>query len=176
MNQFSTSGESVEIELQSREVVLIDPVYLQRIADDESRLQNLSTKNSKDFIKEVKMTFFPYGGGSLIGFKEVDSGMRTFHLDLNDIKQWDSDDNPESERLGAEKVITTFGIDSASFLLFDFKNFLNLLKAIPFDDLHSIDSMTAADFIKEVNSKIGNKGWAYVQTPLASGSHISYHC
>lgn len=162
MRQYSSGGTSIELELLSGHLLFIDPLYLQQITGDVTQIEKSISGNKKELVINLENQFFPYGGGTLLGYKYVDKDAGTYLLELTAIKSWDPDNDNENA-LAVSKDITTFGLDSSSFLILDIQNLDELINRLTFDGLvEALLSGNPGKYFDEVNNAIGNKGWAYI--------------
>ena len=170
MTQFSSTGNDIEIDNLSGELIFIDPLYLGEIAEAFDSIKNKDKRSGKEFIKLIEEAIFPYGGGTLIGFKTVDKDSRIYRFRLDSMSNFD-DENEEIEFQASQKDITTVGIDSASFLILDLKNFEMLMTLIKYDDLAEL-TIDNNLYFEAINRRIGNKGWGYVTSPGCDSGYI----
>jgi len=71
----------------------------------------------------------------------------------------------------AQKDITTVAVDSASFLIVDFKDFEQLLFLVKYDDLAELTEERSLYF-ETINRQLGNKGWGYVLSPGVDSGYV----
>ena len=162
MEQYSTDNSPVELELLSGHLLFVDPLYFQDIIDNYQQVDVSAIVDKRELVKVFEETFFPYGGGGLLGYKYIDKETNTFLFDPSKLKKWDPD-HKEQHSLAQQKQITTFGLDAASFLVIDFDNFEKLIGLITYDSL--IDALLANQLDKyfdTINKQLENKGWAYI--------------
>ena len=162
MQQFSTDNSPVELELLSGHLLFVDPLYFQDIIDNYSQVDTSLIADKRELVKAFEETFFPYGGGGLLGYKYIDKKEGIYLFDPSKLKKWDTD-NDQQRLLAQQKEITTFGLDTASFLIVDLINLENLISAINYDNL--IDALLGKqldNYFKAINKQLGNKGWTYV--------------
>lgn len=163
MQQFSSDGSPVEIELLSGSLLFIDPLYLQEIANHMPSVKSFPAGNKIHLVQQLEKEVFPYSGGRLLGYKEVAG--HTYTLHLSRLKRFDHT-NKEKEQRSFRKEITAFASDSGSFLILDLANFDTLLKMLQYDDLTSAAlEGRFATYQEKVNDALGNKAWAYVLSP-----------
>jgi hypothetical protein len=161
-SQFSKDNSPVELELLSGHLLFCDPLYFQSIIEGYHHLGISATANPKEIIKNSEEKLFPFGGGWLLGYKYIDPKLKIYRFDPYCLKRWDTT-GKDQNLLAQKKEITTFGLDTTSFLIIDFQNIAKLVEAISYDSL--IDALLANEldnFIQKVNIQIGNKAWAYV--------------
>ena len=162
MQQFSTDNSPVELELLSGHLLFADPLYFQDIIDNYSQVDSSAITDKRELVKVFEETFFPSGGGGLLGYKYIDKKANTYLFDPSKLKKWDTNDD-QQRSLAQQKQITTFGLDTASFLIVDFDNLENLISIINYDSL--IDALLGNQldkYFKTINKQLGNKGWTYV--------------
>lgn len=162
MQQFSTDNSPAELELLSGHLLFADPLYFQDIIDNYSKFDTSAISDERELIKVFEETLFPYGGGELLGYKYIDKKSTTYLFDPKELKRWDTDDEQQST-LAQQKQITTFGLDTASFLIVDLDNLEKLISLIDYGSL--IDALLGNQldkYFETINKQIGNKGWAYV--------------
>ena len=162
MQQFSTNNSPVELELLSGHLLFADPLYFQNIIDNYSQINTSGISDKRELVKVFEETFFPYGGGGLLGYKYVDKKVNTYLFDPSKLQKWDTDDKHQCA-LAQQKQITTFGLDTASFLIVDFDNFEKLISIVNYDSL--IDALLGKQldkYFETINKQLGNKGWTYV--------------
>lgn len=166
MQQYSEQGTPAELEILSGHILFIDPLYLENIREDYDSVVPLpSVTTSPEFVQALEERFFPYGGGSLLGYLNAGVNNSTFKLNIKSLVFNDFQD-AEKEQLLIQKKITGFSTDFGAFLLMDLSNFFKLLNLTRVEDL--IDASEAGElqlYIDRINSSIGNKGWAYVSNP-----------
>ena len=164
MQQISTDNSPIELELISGHLLFVDPLYFQDIIDGHSQVDINSLTDRRELVKQLEEKLFPYGGGGLLGYKFFDKCPDNYSFDPNTLKKWNEDEvKNELELLSQQKQITTFGVDTASFLIIDLSNFEKLIQLITYDSL--IDALLSDKldkYFEQVNDKLGNKGWAYV--------------
>ena len=114
MNQFSGDGSPIELELISGQLIFIDPLYLEdiRIAVE---MKEVDTIQEKIDIQSIEAKEFPYGGGTLIGYKQLDRNLLTYKLDIHEIIAINLD-NEELEEKAINKEITTSQLTPPHFL------------------------------------------------------------
>lgn len=162
MQQFSTDNSPVEFELISGHLLFADPLYFQDIIDNYSQVDTSAISDKRELVKVFEETFFPYGGGGLLGYKYVDKKLNTYLFDPTKLKKWDTDDEQQCA-LAQQKQITTFGLDTASFLIIDFDNLKKLINMLSYDSLIDAYLGNLLDkYFETINGQIGNKGWTYV--------------
>ncbi|MEO6612533.1 MAG: hypothetical protein ABIT05_05555 [Chitinophagaceae bacterium] len=166
MKQFSTTGEGIEIEIITGELFFIDPLYLGKIATTPDRIKNTEKSRAKEYIKWLEKEFFPFGGGTLIGYKLVPKDTGIYSFDLKSMKLFD-EDNEELESQSVQKNITSFGVDSGSFLIIDWVNFQKIFELVKFDDL-----LPDQQYFDNINQQLGNKGWGYVLSPGIDSGYV----
>jgi hypothetical protein len=162
MQQYSTDNSPVELELLSGHLLFVDPLYFQDIIDNYKKAGAPKINDKRELVKFFEETFFPYGGGGLLGYKNIDKKMNTYSFDPARLKKWDTD-NKEQRLLAQQKQITTFGLDTASFLIVDFDSFDKLVTLLTYDNL--VDALLANQLDKYfnfINKELDNKGWAYI--------------
>ena len=162
MQQFSTDNSPVELEILSGHLLFADPLYFQDIIDNYSQVDTSAVSDKREVVKIFEERFFPYGGGGLLGYKYIDKKEKSYLFDPSKLKKWDSGDDKQ-HLLTQQKQITTFGLDTASFLIIDFDNFERLISLINYDNL--IDALLANQldkYFETINKQLGNKGWTYV--------------
>ncbi|NII28112.1 hypothetical protein HB364_23720 [Pseudoflavitalea sp. X16] len=162
MLQYSTNSSPIEIQLVSGHLLLIDPLYFQDIIDKFQSIDMPSVPNEKEFVRFLEDNIFPYGGGGLLGYKYVSEKKGSFKFNPASLKKWDP--SKESDRdLAKSKDITTIGVDSASFIIIDLKNFEKLTKILTYDDITTAQQYDKLDiYFDAINKIIGNKGWALI--------------
>jgi hypothetical protein len=167
MNQFSNIGTPVQVEVISEQLLFIDPAYFEEIAATIHEMKDIPRSDMKIFIREVEQRAFPYGGGSLLGFRQLKDGSNIYELNPISVTHYDSDEPKGKiiEKQAIQKSITAFGIDSASFLIIDLANLDALLPLLYSDDLFDLNDDPANGYIDKINSALGNRGWAYVSSP-----------
>jgi hypothetical protein len=161
MQQFSTDNSPIELEVLSGHLLFADPLYFQDIIDNYSQVDTSTIVDKRELIKVFETTFFPYGGG-LLGYQYIDKETNPYLFDPSKLKKWNTNDKKQHS-LAQQKQITTFGLDTASFLIVDFDNFEKLISLITYDSL--IDALLANQLDKyfdTINKQLKNKGWAYV--------------
>ena len=162
MQQFSTDNSPIELELLSGHLLFVDPLYFQNIVDNYSQVDTSAIADKRELVKVFEETFFPYGGGGLLGYKYIDKKENTYLFDPSKLKKWDTDDGGDRSH-AQQKKITTFGLDTASFLIVDIDNLEKLISLINYDSL--IDALLENQldkYFETINMQIGNKGWTYV--------------
>lgn len=118
----------------------------------------------RELIEIFKMSFFPYGGGELLGYKFIDSKTGSYVFDPSKLKKWNRDGNERSS-LAQPKEVTIFGLDTASFLIIDLQNLEMLINLLSYESL--IDALIEDKlnfYFDAINGKLGNKGWAFVSS------------
>ncbi|WP_431213852.1 hypothetical protein ACQ86N_02835 [Puia sp. P3] len=167
MNQFSNNGRPIRMDVISGQLLFIDPAYFEDIAGSVDGLQDIPRSDMKSFIKEVEKRVFPYGGGSLIGFRQLEEDVKTYDFDPILVTHYDSGEaqGEAIEKQAINKSITAFGTDTASFLVIDLANFDALLPLLHSDDLFDLPDNIVNGYIEKINSCLGNRGWAYVSSP-----------
>ena len=164
MKQFSSDNSPVELEILSGHLLFIDPLYFQDIIDEQSKFDSSSFVDKRALVRQFEEKIFEHSGGVLLGYKIVDRNIRSYLFDPNTIKKWDYN-NSEQEVLAQQKVITTFGIDTASFLIIDLENYEKLINLISYDTLiDAVLSNQLDTYFDKINEELGNKGWAYVES------------
>ena len=164
MKQFSNNGNPLEIQNVSGKLIFIDPIYFNQIVHAFDTIKDAVMADPKEYILFLEQRFFPYGGGALIGFKDIGKLASVYKLDIKSIKL--CADNEQLDEQGALKNITTFVIDSGSFLLFDFINFEKLTKLVKYEDLiYLANDARTIEYIRNLNDQLGNKGWSYIISP-----------
>ena len=169
MRQSTNDGSPVELELISGELLFVDPLYYQKIKTDKSKIANWSKEDMLGFIKNLEEKIFPYGGGTLLGYKKVSHEDGLFRFDISAVQPFDEDDI-ELESLAVAKEITAFSTDSGTFLILDISNFDRMLDCISYDEL--IDATLEGEleaYFHLMNARIGNQGWAFVRSPGVNG-------
>jgi len=162
MQQFSTDNSPVEFELLSGHLLFVDPLYFQDIIDNYSQVDTSAIPDKRELVRVFEKTFFPYGGGELLGYKYVDKKSNTYLFDPTQLRKWDADDEQQGE-LAQQKQITTFGLDTASFLIIDLDILEKLVSIINYDNLINAYFEKQLDkYFDTINNKIGNKGWSYL--------------
>lgn len=124
----------------------------------------------RELIKVFEETIFSYGGGGLLGYKQVDKKEETYLFDPAKLKKWNTDDEQQNN-LARKKEITTFGLDTASFLIVDLENLEKLINVINYDSL--IDALLGNQldkYFKMINENLGNKGWCYLVSIGVNGT------
>ena len=171
MTQISTQGNEIEIDIVSGEFLLnIDPLYLEEIAEGFDKVKNFQKGSSKDLIKLMEETFFPHGGGDLLGYKQINKALKTYKFDLRLMSKFD-DRNEKLKLRAIQKEIAPVGVDSASFLILDMINLELLAHLIKIDDLADLDE-DENTYVERINAKIGNKGWGYVSSPGIDSGYV----
>jgi len=167
MNQLSTRGKPIQMELISGHLLFVDPIYFDEIAALGDELKNIPRSHPKTFIQEVEKRAFPYGGGTLLGFGQIQDEYKTYELDIHSITYYhrDKPDGQMIEARATDKSITFFGVDSASFLIIDLANFDALLPILRADDLFDMIGDPTNTYIDKINSVLGNRGWAFIVSP-----------
>ena len=161
MQQYSTDDLSIELEILSGDLLFIDPLYFQDIVNDCDNFSAFATSDRRELIKLLEEKFFPYSGGSLLGYKSIDKKAITYRFVTSELKKWNT--NSLEKALAQEKLITTFVVDTASFLIIDLDNFEQLLKLLTYDDLvDAFLSHRLKNYFKTINSGLKNQGWAYL--------------
>ncbi|RSK50862.1 hypothetical protein [Hymenobacter rigui] len=180
MQQYSCNGEPIELEILTGHLLFIDPLYLENIREESGNMGfDNATEDPAAFLQLLENEFFPYGGGCLLGFKNVFKSAGPFRLSVEQIQRIDGT-NSTLEQLSVEKKITAFSSDFGACVILDLVNFSALLQLLTIEDI--IDA-TESDFPlyqERINRAIGNKGWAYIQNPgiengfgfAGSGSYI----
>ena len=163
MSQISTQGNEIDIDILSGEFLFIDPLYLDEIAEGFDKVKNFQKGSNKDLIKLIEETFFPHGGGDLLGYKLLNKDLKTYKFDLSLMSEFDGR-NEKLNLQAKQKDITTIGVDSGSFLILDMINLEMLAHLIKFDDLADLDE-DEDTYVERINAQIGNKGWGYVSSP-----------
>jgi hypothetical protein len=167
MSQFSNDGKPIQMEVISGHLLFIDPAYFQEIAENIDEMKDIPRSDTQLFIREVENRVFPYGGGSLLGLRQLENGSGMYELDPVSLTRY-SDEEPEGEMIekkAAQKSITAFGVDSAAFLIIDLANFEALLPIMNFDDLFDLNDDKVSRYIDKINTDLGNRGWAFVSSP-----------
>lgn len=162
MKQFSTDNSPVEFELISGHLLFADPLYFQDIIENYSQVDTSAIPDKRELVRVFEKTFFPYAGGGLLGYKYVDKKSNTYLFDPTKLKKWDTE-NKQQCALAQQKQITTFGLETASFLIVDFDNLEKLINILDYDSL--IDAYLGNQlnkYFETINEQIGNKGWTYV--------------
>lgn len=162
MQQISTDNSPIELELISGHLLFVDPIYFQDIIDGLSQVNSNSLTDRRELVRQLEEILFPDGGGGLLGYKFFDSHAGNYSFDPNTLKKWNEAES-EQELLAEHKQITTFGVDTASFLIIDLGNFEKLIQYITYDSL--IDALLSNQlekYFEQINDKLGNQGWAYV--------------
>lgn len=162
MQQFSTDNSPVELELLSGHLLFADPLYFQDIIDNYSQVDSSAIADKRELVKVFEETFFPYGGGGLLGYKYIDKKTNAYLFEPSKLKKWNTDDDLQRS-LAKQKQITTFGLDTASFLIVDLDNLENLISLINYENL--IDALLGNQldkYFETINNQLGNKGWVYV--------------
>ena len=151
-------------------MLFADPLYFQDIIYNYSQIDASSKTNIRELVKVFEETIFPYGGGGLLGYKQVDKKEDTYLFDPAKLKKWDADDERQSN-LAREKEITTFALDTVSFLIVDFENLGKLISLINYDSL--IDALLGNHldkYFETINENLGNKGWCYLVSIGVNGT------
>ncbi len=162
MQQFSIDGRQVQLEVLSGHLLFIDPLYFQEIAENYHKVDTASFLDKKELVVFIEKTFFPYADSELLGYKYVGESSVTFSFDQATLKKRDLD-NVEENFLAMNKDISSFGVDTASFLIIDLDNLSSLIYLISFDGLvEAFLSSKLAGYFDAVNQKLGNKGWAFI--------------
>ena len=168
MQQFSLDGAQVELELLSGHLLFIDPLYFQDISNYRQPLETFEVTDKKDLVKAFEEKVFPYSGGFLLGYKYVDKKTTNYAFNQALLKKWNTTNQTD---LAIKKDITTFGVDTASFLIVDLNDLNKLLDLLIYDDLvEALLSNKLNNYFDAINQKLGNKGWAYV---VSEGSHTA---
>ena len=160
MQQFSTDGTQVELELLSGHLLFIDPLYLQDISDNRQQIDKFDRTDKKELVKTFEKKIFPHSGGFLLGYKYVDEKIKSYAFSPAALRKWDTISQTD---LSINKDITTFGVDTASFLILDLDNLNKLIDLLNYDDL--IDALLSNKldhYVETINQKLGNKGWTYI--------------
>lgn len=162
MHQISTDNSPIELELISGHLLFADPLYLQHIIDGFSELDTSSLADQREFVRRLEEKLFPWGGGRLLGYKFCDTQADKYFFDPRTLKKW-NDDNTEQELFAQQKQITTFSVDTGSFLIIDLYNLKKLIKYITYNSLTDALLTNQLDkYFDSGNNKLGNKGWAYI--------------
>jgi len=107
---------------------------------------------------------FPHGGNTLLGYKYIDKNIREYVFDLSVLKKWNRKD-AQQKILATQKKITTFSVDTASFLIIDLHNLKKLMTLITYDTITDAFLNNKLDnYIDKVNKDLDNKGWAYISS------------
>ncbi len=162
MQQFSTDNLPVELELLTGHLLFVDLLYFQDIIDNYSQIDISTITNKRHLVKILEETFFPYGGGGLLGYKYVNKNENAYLFVPSKLKKRDTQ-NELQQSLAQQKQITTFGLDTASFFIIDLGNFEKLISLITYDSLIDALLVNQLDkYFETINKQLGNKGWAYV--------------
>jgi hypothetical protein len=187
MNQYSENGEAVQVEIISGQLLFIDPIYFDDIAEVYEEIKPFSRFDTKKFIQLIEQKVFQYGGGALLGLKSVDPVSKVYELEIASIRLFNPDDDEIIEKEAIEKNITAFGLDSASFYIIDMANFDALIPILRSEDLFKLYdnrqryatfrpistwlhrlrliSSPFKSYVEKINGQIGNRGWAFVSSP-----------
>jgi hypothetical protein len=162
MQQFSTNNSVVELEILSGYLLFSDPLYFQKIIDSYDKINISVVADKKELVKAFEEQLFPHGGGGLLGYKYIDSARGIYLFDPKQLRKFETD-NAEQESLARQKLITTFGLDTDSFLIIDMHNIDRIIRYVNYDDL--IDALLSKQldkYFETINEKLENNGWAFV--------------
>lgn len=172
MQQYSHEGTPIKLETLSGHLLFIDPLYLDDIKDHPDRLLfQHHEANPASFIQRLEEQYFPYGGGTLLGYRNVKANS-TFYLAIDSIIHFDHADTAAVKQAIA-KTTTVFGSDFGAILIMDMSNFDQLVALLTSDDLVDATESNFAVYTHQINTRIGNCGWAYIQNP-GTGAGVDF--
>ncbi len=162
MHQFSNDNSPVEMELLSGHLLFADPLYFQHMINNYYGIDTSGIDGKRELVIVFEETFFPHGGAVLLGYKKVAKNTDTYLFEPARIKKWKTDDGQQLA-LAQQKQITTFGIDTASFLIIDVDNLEKFMSIFSYDSLIDAYLENQLDkYFETTNKQIANKAWAYV--------------
>jgi hypothetical protein len=162
MQQFSINNSVVELEILSGCLLFSDPLYFQKIIDSYEKINTPVIADKKELVKAFEEQLFPHGGGRLLGYKYVERTRGIYLFDPKQLRKFETE-NEKQESLARQKLITTFGLDTGSFLIIDMQNIDKIIRYVGYDDL--IDALLSKQldkYFETINTKLENNGWAFV--------------
>ncbi|NVO83927.1 hypothetical protein [Hymenobacter terrestris] len=165
MQQYSSEGTPVELEILSGHLLFVDPLYLLDIRENVAALDMAEViKSPIQFIQQLESAFFPYGGWVLLGYSKVSKSNDRLTIPVSCIHHFHSEVRAEVEAAVAKET-PVFATDSGMCLVLDLGNFGLLSEALDIDSLLGHDKNAIVDYIERMNRLLGNRGWACIQNP-----------
>jgi hypothetical protein len=162
MNQYSSAGADVTIELCSGHLLFIDPLYLETITESKALLPVFNPSAAKEYVQELERVYFTYGGDSLLGYQFVPTELHQYTLSIQDIRTYSLD---ETEAAAVSKDNCVFCIDSGTLLLLDLINLPKLVDLLDLEELSDLSPTAVPEFVRQLNQNLGNRGWGIVECP-----------
>ena len=165
MQQYSSEGTPVELDVLSGHLLFIDPLYLLDMRANVAVLDMAeAVKSPIQFIQQLESTFFPHGGGVLLGHSKVSKNDDRLTIPISCLHHFHPEVKAEVEAAVA-KEIPVFATDSGLCLVLDWRNFELLYEALEVDSLLGHDENVIVAYIEKMNRLLGNRGWACIQSP-----------